>query len=192
MVDITRNSRKYFAEYNHKWDFESFMSYRENESVLTTFDGENPRLHHEEFSGVSIMPSKSFFERIHKINSIEIETLDDIDDTISMFRIQNDPIDLSQYKVAYESGIGIDLIDLAKNMQIQITVNKFISLLSFQTTISRHIPEILTDRTKNVLNAIKVPDVIEFKRDFKMYFKGFRPKNSTISTAGFFPRRRGF
>lgn len=34
------------------------------------------------------------------------------------------------------------------------------ALLNFKTTISRHIPEILTKRTKAVLKAIKLTDVI--------------------------------
>ena len=82
LVDIQRNSKKYFSEYNRKWDFNSFMSYRKYESVLETYSEDYPRLHSEEFSGVTLLPSRSYFERIHKINSLEIETLDDTEDTI--------------------------------------------------------------------------------------------------------------
>lgn len=41
------------------------------------------------------------------------------------------------------------------------------------------------------MKRIKVDDIINFKLDVKMRFKRFKPKNSTASAAGFFPRRRG-
>lgn len=66
------------------------------------------------------------------------------------------------------------------------------ALLNFKTTISRNIPEILTKTVKSVLNDVKITDTINFKRDYKMRMKKFRPKSSTASAAAFFPRRRGF
>lgn len=58
------------------------MSFRKYESVLETYSEDYPRLHSEEFAGVTLLPSRSFFERIHKINSVELETLDDTEDMI--------------------------------------------------------------------------------------------------------------
>lgn len=92
------------------------MSYRKYESVLETYSEDYPRLHSEEFSGVTLLPSKSYFERIHKINSLEIETLDDTDEMIQLFRQQNEPIDLSEFQIAFDPDRGVDFFDLARYM----------------------------------------------------------------------------
>lgn len=64
---------------------------------MSTFSDDYPRLHQDEFAGFSLVPSKSFIERIHKINSIEIETLDDLEENTALYRTIEHPIDLSEY-----------------------------------------------------------------------------------------------
>ena len=49
-----------------------------------------------------MVPSKSFIEKIHKINSVELENLDDLEDPNSLYRTIEHPIDLTEYSITFE------------------------------------------------------------------------------------------
>ena len=70
---------------------------------------------------LNIPKVKSFIEKIHPTNSVQIETLDDEIDEFTLYRLIEPPLDFTLFKNKFEK-FGIDLIIQAKNTHFNYKV----------------------------------------------------------------------
>jgi len=86
---------------------------------------------------------RKFIERTHPTNSIQIESLDDQVSSFTLFRVIEDPIDISTFNIRVEFGWGLSPYYDRFKANLEVSVEKSLALIHHGKTDPMSLPEII-------------------------------------------------
>ena len=151
-----------------------FLFFQENHSLTAKkqlADPLSPRLETNDFD-LNFVPqgTKSFFEKSHPTNDIQIMSLDDEISSYTLYKRNDNPIDLSRFLILLEPFQGIDLYETAKKVNINLSSDKLLALLHMKGNNENDLNEIMENHVKKVIKDIKIDTIADWMHDNKMDF----------------------
>lgn len=169
---LFKNRRESFMTFdyekfkNHTVLKEDAMEVEDEEAEMKEkLRGENP------LEGLSLEAQQSFIERFHPQNNAQIETLDDQVDTFILFRMIEEPIDVSEYNIVIQDAWGYNPYNDGKKLNMDEPVEKFLALLHTGGKDSNALDEHIEEIVEEFLNSIAIDDITEFVNDDSLKFK---------------------
>lgn len=121
--------------------------------------------------GLKIKAKKSFIERIHPTNNIQVETLDDQVNTFTLYRMIEAPIDISQYVIAIQNGWGYNPYIDGKQNNLNEDVEKFVALLHSGGKNPNALSEIVEPSVEKIVRDLQIMDIANFVNDDSLEFR---------------------
>lgn len=122
-------------------------------------------------------PQVNFFEKKHKINGVQIERLDDEISSMTLFKLNDDPVDISNYMIIFDPYKGIDLYKTSLVTNLKVSVDHLLALIHSGGTNANHVNEHIEDSVAEVVRPIKIKSLGNWMNDFRMVFKRFVKSN---------------
>ena len=133
--------------------------------------GENP------LGGLKIKANRTFIEKFHPSNSVQIETLEDQTNTFTLYRMIEEPVDISKYTIVIQGSWGFNPYKDARRLNMDEPVEKFIALLYSGGTNAHALSEILVESVVKIIKALAIDDVTNFTQDNGLKFKKISKNN---------------
>lgn len=124
---------------------------------------------------------KSFHERHHPLNSIQFETLDDELSSVTLYRLADDPVDISNFTILFDTNGGLDLFRDARKVNLDIRKEKLLALIHSKGSNADNISEVLDHSTTLMLKSLVITDISNFIKDTSVFFKKMGKKNAAAS-----------
>ena len=121
--------------------------------------------------GLKIKATKSFIEKVHPTNTVQVETLDDQVNTFTLYRMIEQPIDISQYSIAIQSGWGYNGYKDGKQMNLDEGVEKFVALLHSGGKNPNALSEIIEPSVEKIVKDLQIMDIANFVNDDSLTFR---------------------
>lgn len=119
---------------------------------------------------------KKFLDLRFPPNPIQVDMLDDSLNNISLYRINDRPVDISRLMIAFENIKGLDLERDARDMDFEITVDQLLAKISQGGGDSKSMSEVIEDSVKQLVGKLEIADIFDFSTDAQMFFKKFVSK----------------
>lgn len=119
---------------------------------------------------LSSVTNKSFIEVDHHFSPIQIETLDDEYNPLGLYKMVDQPIDISDFIVKIDETHGIDPFQDGKAMYFDVPSEGLLATLDGQGKNPLTVNEIIEDSVKNMLDTIEIFDMANFVNDCMLEF----------------------
>ena len=114
---------------------------------------------------------QSFVERKHPLNSIQFETLDDELSSVTLYRLADNPVDISSFVILFDSNGGINLFKDSRKVNLDVRTDKILALIHAGHGNADGISEVLDDTVKKLLNSLIITDIRWFLNDSGLYLR---------------------
>lgn len=158
-----------------KWKEEEIKSLRKTGSVFSKKILKDPtikRLKKNSF-GLQFKTPKviNFVERKHQFGSMQLENLDSVLEPIALFKLAENPIDITQFQILFNLHTGIDLIRDSRKVNLDHDKEKLFGLIHAKAGDVSSLSEVLDDGVQTLLKQMKITDFSDFYVDHGMHFK---------------------
>ncbi len=128
---MKRSQKKFFNKSRVRISKKNLKKFKKNNSVFSKRQiTRGNRNSHKGFGlRFKSSPNQLFFEKKHQINSIQIETLDDELDSTTLFRLNDHPVDISNFLIIFHKFKGINLFKDERDTNISLPTKKLLALL---------------------------------------------------------------
>lgn len=159
---------------NHKISTHMFKFFKKNHSLSSKKQISDPlakRLEKNDF-GLHFIPQgiKTFIEKTHPTNEIQIMTLDEEISSYTLYKRNDNPIDISRYQILFEQFQGINLYDSSKLTNLNLSSDKLLALLHIKGKDEKELNEIMERNVKRVVKEIKIDTIADWVHDNKLDF----------------------
>lgn len=165
---------KLFTLRKQDWSMKRLDSFANNHSVLSqtlTDDPKNAKRKRNSFNlDFKSQAVKTFVERTHPVSSIQVETLDDELSSITLYKLADDPVDITKFMILLDTKGGINLFKDARRMNFESTAEQLIALIHSKGGDPNRLDEIIDDSVKDMLKEIQITDIAGFVTDYKLEY----------------------
>jgi len=113
---------------------------------------------------------RKFYERVHKVNSVHVETLDDDLNDYALYKVMEEAINISDFEVAVSSKYGIDLDSISQTMNLDVSANEIISLFTFNVNNPKAVDEIIEQEVKDIIKDMTIGEIVNYQQDANLLF----------------------
>lgn len=174
LVGEDREIVRLFSMRKQDWSVKRLNTFADNHSVLSDKITDNPRNKANKRNSFNLefksQAVKTFVERTHPVSSIQIETLDDELSSITLYKLADDPVDITKFMILLDTKGGINLFKDARRMNFESTAEQLIALIHSKGGDPNRLDEIIDDSVKEMLKEIQITDIAGFVTDFKLEF----------------------
>lgn len=116
---------------------------------------------------------KKFLDLRLPPNPIQVDMLDDSLNNISLYRINDRPVDITRLVISFDNVKGLDLEKDSRDMDFNLTVDQLLAKINQGGGDVKAMNEIIEDSVKQMIGKVEIADIFEFSTDAKMFFKKF-------------------
>ena len=162
-------------------EFHKLFSMREDTYISTDFyktsitknklpESKNKKEEPKE-NPLSSVSHKSFIEIDHHFSPVQIETLDDEYNPLALYKMIEEPIDISDFVVKINNTRGINPFEDGKSMYFDVDSKALLATIDGQGTNPLTVNEIIEDSVKDMLDTIGIFDMSNFVIDCTLEFQ---------------------
>ena len=163
------------------WSKKRFRKFRKHYSVFSKKLTRDPLFKKSKRTKLDIEfksnQVKTSIKRKHRINNVEMETLDDHMDQLILYRIVEFPVDISKFIIIFDAHGGIDLFKDSKKVNLNYSKDHIIALVHSGGIDPKKLNEIIDKNVAKILKATKITDLSGFLIDNRVTFIKFGKKN---------------
>jgi hypothetical protein len=111
-----------------------------------------------------------YSETVNLTDQVNIKTLDDENSPYNLYKIIDEPIELSKFKIEIEEDFGFDPHTDLKDINLELPLEKLINVL-FASASSHGIKTQVNDDVKNIVSEYTIEDITEFVTDTTLDYK---------------------
>lgn len=156
------------------WSVKRLNTFANNHSITSTKVIDNPRNKKKKSNSFKLefksQAVKTFVERNHPISSIQVETLDDELSSITLYKLADEPVDISKFMIVIDTKGGINLFKDARRMNFDTTADQLIALIHSKGGDPNRLDEIIDDSVKEMLKDLQITDIAGFVTDYKLEY----------------------
>jgi hypothetical protein len=152
--------------------------YSENHSLFSTKKVENKKIKTLKKNSFGLefksYPHVNYFEKKHRVNEIQLERVENELSSFTLFRLNDDPIDLTNLTIFFDKYEGIDLFEQASKTNLDITTHNLLALIHSGGTEAAAANEYIEKDVEDILKPIQVKFLSNWLTDSKIKFKKFK------------------
>jgi hypothetical protein len=169
-----------------QWSSDKLSKFISEESVISQQFVEPPFLANQKKNSFDLdfktSSAKSFVEHFHPTNSVQIETLDDELSSYSLYKMNDPPVDISQFLIVFDPNTGIDLTKDSEQMNFDTSVDQILALLNTSGGNVKTLDEVIDDPVKVLMRDCQITDIASFVNDPYMEFAQIvKPKKPKVA-----------
>jgi len=165
------------------WSVKRLNTFSNNHSIVSNKIVDDPRNKRKKSNSFKLefksQAVKTFVERNHPISSIQVESLDDELSSITLYKLADEPVDISKFMIVIDTKGGINLFKDARRMNFDSTAEQLIALIHSKGGDPNRLDEIIDDSVKQMLKDLQITDIAGFVTDFKLEFDEIAKAKST-------------
>lgn len=183
LVGEEREILQLFKLRRQNWSVKRLSTFAKNHSVISKTITDDPRTRRRKRNSFNLefksQAVKTFVERHHPLSSIQVETLDDELSSITLYKLADDPVDLTKFMILLDTKGGINLFKDARKMNFDSTAEQLIALIHSKGGDPNRLDEIIDDSVKAMLKEIQITDIAGFVSDYKLDFDEVAKKKTS-------------
>ena len=121
--------------------------------------------------------SKRFVERKHRLSEMQIEMLDDSLNELVLYRLADEPIDITDFVITFGELGGINLYRDMEKMNIEAAPDEILALLHHKMKVVGNLSEYIEKSVQDLLKTLMLTDFNFFLSDERMVFKNIKPEH---------------
>lgn len=99
------------------------------------------------------------------------------------------PKKFSDFEVEYDTK-GVNLMNLGKKINFKVSLDKLLAMLHFNKSSYRFIDEKIEPRIMKIIKRNKINRVVNYKKDYDMFFKFFNNFSGKSKSIVFFRKHK--
>lgn len=183
LVGDDKEIAKLFILRKQDWSVKRLKGFQNNHSTVSEKITDNPKHKNRKRNSFNLefksQAVKTFVERTHPVSSIQVETLDDELSSITLYKLADDPVDITKFMILLDTKGGINLFKDARRMNFDSTAEQLIALIHSKGGDPNRLDEIIDDSVKVMLKEIQITDIAGFVTDYRLEFDKIAKKKSS-------------
>ena len=179
---------KLFSLRKQSWNAKRMSVFAKNHSILSEKLIDNPKNKKKKGNSFKLdfksQAVKTFVERRHPLSSIQVETLDDELSSITLYKMTDEPVDISKFLIVVDTKGGLNLFKDAKRMNFDSTAEQLIALIHSKGGDPNKLDEVIDDSVKSMLKDLQITDIAGFVTDYKLEFDEMAKKRAGAAGKG--------
>ena len=120
-------------------------------------------------------PNDFFIDRHNKgRHNLQLQTLDNELDSLTLFKLNDDPIDLSKFLILFDDVRGIDFFKESKRNNIELPTQTILALIHSKGSDDNSLNEHIEKDVKKIISSVKIDKVADWVGDYNMDFKNMK------------------
>lgn len=120
-------------------------------------------------------PNDFFIERNNKGNNeVQIATLDNELNSLTLYTLNDTPVDLSKFLILFDDVRGIDFYKETRRTNIEVPTSILLALIHSKGNDHTSVNEHIENGVKKVIVPIKINKVADWVQDYNMDFKAMK------------------
>lgn len=184
LVGDKKDHMQLFGMKTKAWKDDQLAKFKEHHSVLSKRIIKDPTKTEVKKNSFNLhfrsQASKNFLEFNHHLSPLQIETLDDQLDSITLYRLAEKPADITDFMIIFEAYAGLDLYRDSKKVNLGLRPEQIISLIHHKHNDANVLSEVIDDKVAAMLKDLQLADMGLFLSDQRMAFKKMARQNPGV------------